>query len=206
MPTSRPKTASSQERDRPAVTISVAKRFERGFTLVEMLVTLVVISLGMTLIMNYDAVLPQARLASSASQIASDLRLMRNHALLTQREVVFTYHILEDSYEAWYPLEMDDDGRILGPGVTVILDAKKIQEGTVIQSIRLADNTTRVADDVQFRISPLGRIAPHRVLVVNPEFPELERRWVDVDGMVNDARILEEVPDQEEEVTDATFR
>lgn len=181
-------------------------RGRRGFTLIEMMVTIVVISLGMTLIMNYDAVLPQARLAASASNIASDLRKIRNHALLTQREVVFVYHLSSNAYEAWYPMELDEDGRVLGPGTTVVLDAKMLQQDSVMQSIRLADGTVRDSEDVQFRISPLGRIAPHRVLIVNPEFPELERRWVDVEGMVNDARILEEVPDQEEVVNDATFR
>ncbi|MDG2149412.1 MAG: prepilin-type N-terminal cleavage/methylation domain-containing protein [Planctomycetota bacterium] len=178
----------------------------RGFTLIEMLVTVMVISLGMTMIMNYDAVLPQARLASSASSITSDLRRMRNHALLTQREVVFAYHISENSYEAWYPVEMDEDGRIIGPGITVVLDPKELETDTALESIRLADRTIRDEGDVEFRISPLGRIAPHRLLVLNPEYPELERRWIDVDGMINDAQILSEIAENEEVVSDATFR
>jgi len=182
------------------------QRGTRGFTLIEMLVTVMVISLGMTLIMNYDAVLPQARLARSASSITSDLRRMRNHALLTQREVVFAYHISENSYEAWYPVEMDDDGRVIGPGVTIILDPKALEKDTALESIRLADGTIRDKDDVEFRISPLGRIAPHRILVLNPEYPENERRWIDVDGMINDAQILSEISDHEEVVSDATFR
>ncbi len=185
---------------------STAGRASRGFTLIEMLVTMMIIGLAMTLVFSIDNMVPKARLQSSASDLAADLQLVRNHALFAGREVVFAYHLDRETYEAWYPVEMDDDGRVLGPGRTVVREPTRVQQDMALAIVRLADGTIRDVDTVEFRIDRLGRIAPHKVLVVNAEFQDVERAWVVVDGLTNDARVVEDVPEVEEEITDAHFR
>ncbi len=184
-----------------------AARRWSGFTLIEMMVVVAVLGMAMTLVFNYDAMLPQAQLESTASKLQTNLSKMRTHALITQREVVFAYHIDTNTIEAWYPVEVDDDGRVLGPGVTIILDPTLLSDFMQMESVVLADGTERTKEDIELRISALGRMAAHRVKFVNPDFKELEHRWVEVDGLVNDSRVLEELPfDDKEEVNDASFR
>jgi prepilin-type N-terminal cleavage/methylation domain-containing protein len=179
-----------------------------GFTLIEMMVTLAIIGLSMSVIFGFGAnMLPQARLAASAKDIGSQLQWMRNHALMTQREVVFRYDLDEDFIEAFYPFEQDDEGQRIGPGTTPVLDPLPMRAQMVIDRVTLSDGSVRKDGQVELHISRLGRIAPHEVLVLNPDYPEHERITVVIDSLSNDYTILDGVQQKErEEIGDADFR
>ena len=182
-------------------------RWERGFTLVEMMVTLAIIALGMSLMFGMgENLLPQTRLKASAVDVGTDITTMRSHALLTQLEVVFTYHLDEDTWSAHYPHELDEEGHVLGPGETIVMEPKPAREGMDLVSVELADGSIRSDGEVQFTISRLGRIAPHWVLFENPDLRELERMWVQVRGLTNAFEVIEDRPEERVVMTDASFR
>lgn len=178
-----------------------------GFTLVEMLVTLAVIGLAMTLIFGYgETLLPQTRLNASSRLLGSDLRTMRGQAMLVQREIEWVYHLDDERYSAHYPVEQDEDGRVTGPGTTEVLAPKAMEPDIVLAEVRLADGSVRTTGDVALPISPLGRMPPHDVLVLNRNAPDLERVWLRVQGLANDFELLDALDEDPEIVTDATFR
>ena len=182
-------------------------RGQRGFTLLEMLVTLAVIGLAMGLVFGYgQTLLPQARLEASTSNLVNNLRSQRGHAQLTQQMVVFTYDLEEDVYSSHYPVEFDENGTEVGPGLTPILDPQSLEPEIIFEQVRLPDGSVRSEGQVAFEISPLGRMPPHDVLLVNREFPDIERAWVRVAGISNDARVLADLSEEPEVLNDASFR
>jgi prepilin-type N-terminal cleavage/methylation domain-containing protein len=183
------------------------RRNAAGFTLIEILVTITIIGMAMSAIFGFGGnLLPQTRLHGSATDIGQSMVQMRTHALFAQRSVIFEYDLEQQGFWAYYPLELDgEDGRILGPGQTEVLRFTEVRPGMRIERVRYPDGSEREDGLVQVPISPMGRSPSHEVVVVNPEFPEVEVFTVRMVPMEGSYQILDGRPDWQV-LTDADFR
>jgi prepilin-type N-terminal cleavage/methylation domain-containing protein len=167
-------------------------RRARGFTLIELMVTVAVIGLAMTVMVGGSrALLPQARLRASATEMGAALEQARTQALLTQQPILFAYDITNGGYEAYYPCERNDKGEEVGPGRTPVLDFTRFKESVAISKIRLPGSAPRDTGLVTLAISPLGRIPPHEIVLYKPEYPDTEILTVRVSGLANRTTVLE---------------
>lgn len=137
------------------------------------------------------SLLPQTRLAGSASAMAAGLELARSHALLRQEPVVFAYDLDADTWEAWHPYLRDERGQATGPGRTPVIDPRPLEPGISFRRVRLPGSVPRDGGVVALDISPLGRVVPHEVVLENPEYPETEVLTVRVSGLANRSLVLE---------------
>jgi hypothetical protein len=153
-----------------------------------------------------SSMLPQSRLKATASAIGDSMVRMRNHALFSRKTLLFHYDLDKESWGADYPFEFDDDGLLLGPGLTPVIPPSEVHEGMVIDSVMVVGSEDPRDDGtVQLTISALGRVPPHDVIVLNPDYPELEVFTIRFSGLSNTYEVhqgrLEIV-----ELTDADFR
>ena len=178
----------------------------RGFTLIEMMVAIAIIGLMLGLSLGAGkALLPQERLKSSANDLAGTLLQMRTDAISRRMEIIFTYDLTENRYKAHLPYELDDEGHILGPGESPVRDWRELEEGMAFGSIYFADGSAREDGLVALRITPLGRIPPHDVVVYNPDYPETELFTIRVSGLSLASEIVDGFV-QPEIIEDAHFR
>jgi prepilin-type N-terminal cleavage/methylation domain-containing protein len=164
----------------------------RGFTLIEVMVVVAVIGLVVSVMLTGSrTLLPQTRLRASAEELAASLGRVRSYAILRQEAIMFSYDLEQGSYEAWLPYERNQDGDSLGPGRTPVTDATTLLTGVAFARVRLPGGEDRMDGVVTLEISPLGRIVPHEIVVLNPEYPETEVYTVRVNGMINRANVLQ---------------
>jgi len=182
-------------------------RHRRGFTLIEMMVTITIIGMSMSVFFGSGTnMLPQSRLKATASAIGDSMVRMRTHALFARKTVLFHYDLDGEGWGAEYPFEFDDEGLLMGPGRTEVVPPAVVKEGMAIDSVLVTGSEDpRDEGKVEIIISPLGRVSPHDVVVLNPEFPELEVYTIRFPGLLNTYEVhsgrLEPV-----EMTDADFR
>lgn len=156
------------------------------------MVVIAIIGLAMSLMVSgSSALLPQTRLRGSADHLAAALEFARNAAQLNQQPIQFAYDLEHDTYEAYYPYERDEDGNDKGPGKTAILEPRQLEPGIEFKTIRLPDSLPRTAGIVEMEISPLGRMTPHEVVFVNPQYAETELLTLRVSGLTGKAQVLE---------------
>ncbi len=156
------------------------------------MVVIAIIGLAMSVMVSgSSALLPQTRLRSSVNQLAAALELARGHAQLRQEPLVFAYDLDQGAYEAYYPFERDEQGENRGPGKTPILDTRTLEDGIAFRRLRLPGSLPRDDGIVTLEVSALGRIAPHEVILDNPEYPETEVFTLRVSGLANRSQILE---------------
>jgi prepilin-type N-terminal cleavage/methylation domain-containing protein len=80
-------------------TLPLAK--ERGFTLIEMLVVMLVVAMLMTLsLLSASELMPRWRLRQAAADVASSIGSARAAAVINQAEVVMSFDVDRNSYEA----------------------------------------------------------------------------------------------------------
>jgi hypothetical protein len=156
------------------------------------MVTLAVIGLVVSVMLTGSrTLLPQTRLRASAEELAASIERVRSYAVLRQEPIVFGYDLTEGRYEAWLPYERDDEGDSLGPGRTPVVDATQLRSGVAFWRVRLPGGEFRDDGLVTLEISPLGRMVPHEIVVLNPDHPETEVYTVRVNGMSNQAVVLQ---------------
>ena len=162
-----------------------------GFTLLELMVVIAIIGLAMSLMVSGSStLLPQTRLRGSADHLASALEFARNAAQLNQQAIEFAYDFEHRTYEAYYPYERDEKGDNKGPGKTQVIEPRELEAGIEFKTIRLPDTPPRTSGRVEFEISPLGRMTPHEVVIVNPQYPEKEVLTLRVSGLTSKADVL----------------
>ena len=171
-----------------------------------MLVTITIIGLSMSAFLGVgDTMLPQSRLKATASAMGDAVVRMRTHALFSKQTVVFHYDLENSTWGADYPFEFDEEGRLLGPGTTEAMLPGEVREGMVIDSVVILGSDPRDDGVVHVEISPLGRVPPHDVVILNPEFPEFEVFTVRFPGLLN-TYVTHHGRIESVELTDADFR
>ncbi len=163
-----------------------------GFTLVEIMAVVTILGLMLTLVFTGSkSLLPQTRLRAAASDIASAVEQQRSHALLVQEPLQFRYDLERGGYDAFYPYERDESGEERGPGESALIDFRTLPESVAFKVIRLPGSVVRDAGVVTITISPLGRMPPHEIVLMNPEFPDTELLTVRISASSNRTEILE---------------
>ena len=162
-----------------------------GFTLIEIMAVVTILGLMLTIVFTGSkSLLPQTRLRAAATDIAAALQQERSDALLRQQPIQFSYDIGHGGYEAYFPYDRDEFGENQGPGKTPIIDYRALPESVVFKVIRLPGSVVRDNGVVNLTISPLGRVAPHEIVLMNPDFPNTELLTVRVSGIANRCEII----------------
>jgi type II secretory pathway pseudopilin PulG len=178
----------------------------RGFPLSELMVVGAILGLAMSAIFTGgSALLPQARLRSTATTLAVALEQVRTMAVLKQEPLVFGYDLEGRGYEAYYPYERDERGENLGPGRTPVKSWTPLESGIIIAEIRLPGSEARDRGYVPLTISALGRIPPHEVVILNPDYADVEVLTVRVSGIANRSTI-HDGDDHMAPLTDVDFK
>lgn len=182
---------SSRARTTPPSPAS-ERRATAGFTLLELMVTFAVIGLAMSIMVTGSrTLLPQTRLRGTAADIASSLQSARTWAVLLGKPLEFCYDLDAGTYAFWLPYATDDEtGKEIGPGRTYKGGPVEVQPGMSMLEVRLAGGQVRDKGQVILEISPMGRMPPHEVVVVNPEFAEVEALTLRVNGLSNRCQVL----------------
>jgi len=176
----------------PRPLTSSAARRAGGFTLVEIMVTIAVIGLSMSVIFSGSkSLLPQTRLRATAREMGAALEQVRTQAVLVQEPILFAYDIENGGYEAYYPYERDEKGNPTGPGRSPITSYTRLREGVALRKVRLPGSALRDTGVVTLTVSPLGRIPPHEVVLYNPDYPDTEIVTLRVSGLANRTAVLE---------------
>lgn len=189
-----------------------AARASRGFTLLEMMVVVVLIGVGVSVVaIRSGAMLPQTKLQAQAERIAGVLDQARQQAVLEHETIEMVLWLSphpehgEQGFGTRYIYELADDGEVIGPGTTPIIEFKAMEPDTAIREVRVPGSPPRVEGTVNITVSPLGRVLPLDIVVHNPEFPDVEVYTIRVDPLIPGSRVqygdvLREVPQ------DADFR
>lgn len=177
-----------------------------GFTLIELMVVVAIMGLAMSVVFTGSvSLLPQARLRSSATQLAASLEQARSTAVLRQEPLVFEYDLERGGYKAYHDYVRNEKGENVGFGQTPVVDWVPMQSGIAIREVRLPGTSSRDGGVVALTISALGRIPPHEVVIFNPDYPDIEILTVRVSGIANRSTILKG-DDLMEPLNDVDFR
>src|SRR5688572_25654191 len=105
-------TCTSSKAPRPASCRRASeRRAAAGFTLLELMVTLAVIGLAMSVMVTGSrTLLPQTRLRASATLLASSLERARTWAVLEGHPLEFCYDLERRSCSFWLPFATDEEG------------------------------------------------------------------------------------------------
>ena len=154
------------------------------------MITLAVIGLAMTIVTGGATLLPQTRLKGSATRLVSALESARTWAVLEGHTLEFCYDLEQRSVSCWLPYETDDEGKEIGPGRTYKIPPEQLYPDIGIAMVRLPSGEKRDKGQVIFEVTPMGRVPPHEVVVVNDQHPDTEVMTVRVNGLSNRAQIL----------------
>jgi prepilin-type N-terminal cleavage/methylation domain-containing protein len=178
----------------------------RGFTLIELMVVVAILGLAMSAVFTGgSALLPQARLRSSATTMAVALEQVRTTAVLKQEPLIFAYDLEGRGYEAYYPYDRDERGENIGPGRTPVREWAPLEPGIAFAEVRLPGSSARDRGYVPLMITALGRIPPHEVVIVNPDYADVEIMTVRVSGIANRSTI-HDGDDRMAPLTDVDFK
>ena len=155
------------------------------------MITLAVIGLAMSvMVTGSKTLLPQTRLRGSADRLVAALESARTWAVLEGHTLEFCYDLEQRSCSFWLPYATDDEGREVGPGRTLKSPPEPLEPGMAISMVRLPGGENRDKGQVILEISPMGRVTPHEVVVVNAEHPDTEVMTVRINGLSNRAQVL----------------
>lgn len=154
-----------------------------GFTLAELLLVIVLIGLLFGFVfLRLDHMVPGQRLKSTAREVASQLDLARNYAILSGKPVKFEYDLDHQVFRFYVPFELSEDGKyIVGPGEFELLDWTPLNETIVFKDIRLVNEVAR-GGLVTVTFEPRGIASDH---VVHLGYEDLDAREACVSVIVN---------------------
>lgn len=149
------------------------------------MVTVAIIGMTLTLIFtgNAEGRLVQSRLGASAHRLRGVIELLRTQALFRQREIVLTLDFEERGFSAHFPVELDEDGQVIGPGETLVEEFERLREGISFEKVILPDGQVREDEKVELRISAMGRVPDVDIFIFNPEYPDTEVHTLQLFGM-----------------------
>lgn len=142
----------------------------RGFTLIELMVSITILGLGLTIIMlRLDSFVPSTRLQASCRRLVADIDKLRMASIMLYKQPIYLeYSIENQGYSAYLPFEIEEDQEeisIIGPGRSDLLEFKPLPEGVIISDIRLGPKSLAIDDVSQITvfINPDGSITGHIV-------------------------------------------
>jgi prepilin-type N-terminal cleavage/methylation domain-containing protein len=146
-------------------------RKAHGFTLIEIMLTVAIIGLGLTVVfLQVDTFLPASRLQAGASGVVSDLEQLRLATIMLYRKPVhLVYDLSNHGYFAYLPYELDEEAEIIGPGETEILPFKALPENIVFKDVQVGLKTGAIEekDRVTVLIQPDGSVTGHIVHIMD---------------------------------------
>ncbi|GJM20343.1 MAG: hypothetical protein DHS20C15_02580 [Planctomycetota bacterium] len=180
-----------------------------GFTLLEMMVVIAIIGGMMALVFTNQAEnrLVSSRLGASAARLAGSLELLRTQALLSQQEIVVELDFENRGFSAHFPVELDVDGKVLGPGKTLAEEFVPLRERIAFEKVILADGQVREEQDeiVSLSIGAGGQLPDVDIMLHNVDFPDTEVHTLQLYG-IQDRVLHVEGRTPREYLDDADFR
>ncbi|MBU0755652.1 MAG: prepilin-type N-terminal cleavage/methylation domain-containing protein [Planctomycetes bacterium] len=137
----------------------------RGFTLIELMVSITILGLGLTIIfLRIDSFIPSTRLQATCRKLVSDIDELRMMAVMIYKlPVRLEYDLEKHGYGAYLPFEIDDDQEIVGPGRTDLFDFRPLPVGVIFSDIRLGAQNMAYddIDTITVFINPDGSVTGH---------------------------------------------
>lgn len=141
------------------------KRKANGFTLIELMLTIAIIGLGLTVVfIQVDTLLPGSRLQAAAGTLVGDLEQLRLVGIMLYKKPIHLVYDLKNSgYWALIPYELDENAEIIGPGETELLPFRSLPENIQFKDIQLGQMTESLdANDlITVLINPDGSVTGH---------------------------------------------
>jgi prepilin-type N-terminal cleavage/methylation domain-containing protein len=142
---------------------------KEGFTLIEMMVTVAILGLGLTIVsIKIDTFLPKTRIQAACRKLVSDMDDLRLAAVMIYKQPVYLeYDLTNHGYRAYLPVEYDEDMNVIGPGVTELMSFKDFPENIIFTDVRLGGKVDAFEDAsvVTVLINPDGSVTGHIVHV-----------------------------------------
>ncbi|MHC4944056.1 MAG: pilus assembly FimT family protein [Planctomycetota bacterium] len=137
----------------------------QGFTLIELMVSITILGLGLTIIfLRIDTLIPATRLQATCRKLVSDLDELRMASVMIYKlPVHLTYDLEAQGYRAYIPYEIDEEQNIIGPGETELMELRELPDGIQLADIRLGAMTEAYDDKSQITvfINPDGSVTGH---------------------------------------------
>jgi prepilin-type N-terminal cleavage/methylation domain-containing protein len=182
------------------------RRRTKGFTLIELMVTVAIIGLGLSIIFfKIDTFLPASRLQAACRELVADLEHLRLVCIMVYKQPIYlVYDKAQRGYWAYLPYEMDEDFEIIGPGQTELLDFRQLPDNIVFNDVHVGarSNVIMDTDQVTVLIHPDGSVTGHTV-EIRDEYYE-KSFFVRMASLTGFAEILDE-EQSNEEIDDNSF-
>lgn len=177
----------------------------RGFTLIEMMLTVTIIGLALTVvILRIDTFIPGTRLEAACRKLVSDMEQLRLLSIMLYKQPIHLEYDREfNGYRAYIPFEFDDEQQITGPGETELVAFCPLPEGVHFENVQLGgEEETSNWDRITVLINPDGSTTGHLVIMKDDNFEKYNS--IRVASLTGFAEILDHRVEYEE-IGDESF-